>query len=138
MRRLSLKWLLACMLISGSAMAAENTSDQLTEARIAATPPTIGANSFYISNGPALAASPLVKLPIGSIVPKGWLRHQLELEAQGTIGHLEELSHWCKFEGNAWADPNGQGENGWEELPYWLKGYGDLGYVLQDPAIILG
>ncbi len=69
-------------------------------------------------------------------MPKGWLRHQLELEAQGTIGHLEELSHWCKFEGSAWADPNGLGDNGWEELPYWLKGYGDLGYVLQDPAII--
>jgi hypothetical protein len=25
---------------------------------------------------------------------------------------------------------------GWEELPYWLKGYGDLGYVLKDEKII--
>ncbi len=51
-------------------------------------------------------------------------------------GRLEELSHWVKFEGNAWSDPNGLGENGWEELPYWLKGYGDLGYVLHDSVII--
>ena len=34
------------------------------------------------------------------------------------------------------CDPNGLGENGWEELPYWLKGYGDLGYVLHDSVII--
>ena len=51
-------------------------------------------------------------------------------------GRLPEISKWCKFEGNAWADPQGQGHSGWEELPYWLKGYGDLGYVLKDEAII--
>src|SRR6185369_5874329 len=32
--------------------------------------------------------------------------------------------------------PNGQGQFGWEELPYWLKGYGDLGYVLRSDLII--
>jgi hypothetical protein len=32
--------------------------------------------------------------------------------------------------------PAGQGKFGWEEVPYWLRGYIDLGYVLQDPAII--
>jgi DUF1680 family protein len=77
-----------------------------------------------------------MKLPIGSITPNGWLRHQLELEAEGMIGHLEEISKWCKFDENAWANPEGQGHSGWEELPYWLKGYGDLGYVLKDPTII--
>ncbi|MEW5901389.1 MAG: beta-L-arabinofuranosidase domain-containing protein, partial [Acidobacteriota bacterium] len=25
---------------------------------------------------------------------------------------------------------------GWEEMPYWLKGYGDLGYILKDPEMI--
>ena len=79
-----------------------------------------------------------MKLPIGAITPKGWLRHQLELERDGMAGHLAEISPWCKFEGNAWASPQGQGQNGWEELPYWLKGYGDLGYVLKDQAIIAG
>jgi DUF1680 family protein len=60
----------------------------------------------------------------------------LDLEAAGMCGRLPEVSPWCKFAGNAWTDPNGQGRNGWEEVPYWLKGYGDLGYVLKDPRII--
>ena len=51
-------------------------------------------------------------------------------------GRLPEISPWCKFDRNAWADPEGKGHSGWEELPYWLKGYGDLGYVLKDEAII--
>src|SRR5438067_9899077 len=90
---------------------------------------------LYVANRDPLLPSPLIKLPIGSITPRGWLRHQLELEAQGMTGRLPELSKWCKFEGNAWADPQGQGHSGWEELPYWLKGYGDLGYVLKDDLI---
>jgi hypothetical protein len=107
-----------------------------TVARVVETPPTSSTNSFYIGNRPPLLPSPLIKLPIGSITPKGWLRHQLELAAQGLTGHLLEISKWCKYEGNAWADPQGQGHSGWEELPYWLKGYGDLGYVLKNEAII--
>ena len=35
-----------------------------------------------------LAASGLIKLPIGAITPKGWLRRQLELERDGMVGHL--------------------------------------------------
>jgi hypothetical protein len=101
-----------------------------------ATPPVASANPFYVSNKQPLATSPLVKLPIGNIVPHGWLRHQLQLEADGMTGHLEEISKWCKFEDSAWATANGQGQYGWEELPYWLKGYGDLGYVLKDDKII--
>jgi len=105
-------------------------------AKVVETPPTSSTNSFYTGNRAPLLPSLLIKLPIGSITPKGWLRHQLELEAQGMIGRLSEISKWCKFEGNAWADPKGQGHSGWEELPYWLKGYGDLGYVLNDEAIV--
>jgi len=90
----------------------------------------------YVTNRAPLAPAAFIKLPIGSIKPKGWLRRQLELEAAGMIGHLEEISKWCKFENSAWASPDGQGQFGWEELPYWLKGYGDLGYVLNDQNII--
>src|SRR4051812_2678929 len=90
----------------------------------------------YTANRRPLVPSGLIKLPIGSITPKGWLRHQLELEANGMTGRLPEISKWSKFDGNAWADPNGEGHSGWEELPYWLKGYGDLGYVLKDEKII--
>ncbi|HEV8606703.1 MAG TPA: beta-L-arabinofuranosidase domain-containing protein [Tepidisphaeraceae bacterium] len=92
--------------------------------------------SPYVSNRPPLLPSAFIKLSIGSIEPKGWLRHQLELERNGMVGHLPELSQWCKYEGNAWVEPEGVGHSGWEELPYWLKGYGDLGYVLKDEKII--
>src|SRR6185503_1847723 len=94
------------------------------------------AASVYVTNRAPLVPSAFVKLPIGAITPKGWLRHQLELEAQGMIGRLTEISKWCRFESNAWASAEGIGHSGWEELPYWLKGFGDLGYVLKDDRII--
>ncbi|HEV2970615.1 MAG TPA: beta-L-arabinofuranosidase domain-containing protein [Pirellulales bacterium] len=95
-----------------------------------------GDTNLYTSSREPLEPSRLIKLPIGSIVPRGWLRGQLELEARGLTGHLTEISPWCRFEKNAWTDTEGHGHSGWEELPYWLKGYGDLGYVLRDQAII--
>jgi hypothetical protein len=93
-------------------------------------------NAHYVSNRQPLAVSPLVKLPIGSIEPRGWLRHMLELEAAGMTGRLAELSPWLNFEKSAWANKEGKGESGWEEMPYWLKGYGDLSYVLKDESMI--
>lgn len=99
-------------------------------------PSTGTKNNFYISNRAPLLPSPFIKLPIGSITPKGWLRHQLELMAEGMTGNLTELSDFCKFEGNAWVSPTGEGNHPWEEVPYWLKGFGDLGYVLKDKRII--
>jgi hypothetical protein len=108
----------------------------LAEVRVVDTPPTAGRNGNYISNRPPLSPSPFVKLPIGSIVPQGWLRHQLELEKAGMVGRLAEISPWLNFDKSSWADKEGRGHFGWEELPYWLKGYGDLGYVLKDGAIV--
>jgi len=93
-------------------------------------------NPHYVGNRAPLTPSALLKLPLGSVRPKGWLRHQLSLEAEGMTGRLPEISKWCKFDGNAWGARDGQGQYGWEELPYWLKGYGDLGYVLRDHRIM--
>src|SRR6058998_3639256 len=124
---------LFCMALLGTfdALPAEPVCNVLTVAR-----GNSNARPLYIANRDPLLPSPFMKLPIGSIRPKGWLRHQLVLEAAGMTGHLPEISKWCKFEGNAWAAANGQGHSGWEELPYWLKGFGDLGYVLKDERII--
>jgi hypothetical protein len=91
---------------------------------------------LYVGNREPLAPSPLAKLPIGSITPRGWLRHQLELEAAGMVGRLPKLSHWIRFEESPWARPDGLSDRGWEEMPYWLRGYGDLGYVLQNEEIM--
>src|SRR5215217_668060 len=104
--------------------------------RSAKAPPTdAGTNKHYVSNRAPLAPSPFAKLPIGNVTPQGWLRGMLELEASGMHGRLPEISKWCKFEGNAWVSGTGVGHSPWEELPYWLKGYGDLGYVLKDEKI---
>ena len=99
-------------------------------------PPADRRNSFYATNQPPLRPSAFVKLPIGSINPNGWLRRELVLEANGMTGHLEEISPWLDFKTSAWTDPASKSKQGWEEMPYWLKGYGDLGYVLHDPTII--
>ncbi len=95
-----------------------------------------GKNAFYVANRAPLAQSPFLKLPIGSITPQGWLRNMLEIERDGMTGHLKEISPWLNFDTSAWASKEGKGERGWEELPYWLKGFGDLGYVLKDQDIL--
>jgi len=96
------------------------------------TPPTAAPNRHYISNRPPLATSPLVKLPIGSIRPKGWLLSQLKLMRSGFTGRLPELSRFLR-EDSGWITLKGPG---WEEMPYWLKGYADLGSILKDQEII--
>jgi hypothetical protein len=83
--------------------------------------PGLGANPFYVGNRAPLEPAPLIKLPIGAIDPRGWLRVQLELMRDGMTGHLDQLSHWVQPEDNAWLSKTGEGKNGWEELPYWLK-----------------
>lgn len=125
------KGILCTLCIAYQVLAGEQLTVQVVK-----KPPRERTNSFYVSNRPPLASSPFAKLPIGAITPKGWLRQQLILEAKGMVGHLPELSKWCKAEGNAWLSPEGEGHSGWEELPYWLKGFGDLGYVLKDESII--
>ena len=56
--------------------------------------------------------------------------------SEGMTGRLPELSEFCQKKGSAWLSADGTGEYGWEELPYWLKGFGDLGYLLEDERII--
>jgi len=91
--------------------------------------------THYAGNRPPLLPSPLIKLPTGAVRPKGWLRRQLELEADGFTGHLTEISRFCRPEGNAWLSPEGQGHSGWEEVPYWFRGFCHLAYVLDDPRL---
>ncbi len=99
--------------------------------------PDIGkTNSYYISNRAPLAPLSFIKLPVGSVEAGGWVRKYLELQRDGLTGHLGEISAWLDKKDNAWYSGTGQGSHGWEEVPYWLKGYGDLGYLLRDSGII--
>lgn len=114
------------------------TSSPVDTANVAVVdrPDMTNRNVHYVSNRAPLAPSPFIKLPIGSITPKGWMRHMLETEKAGMVGRLAEISPWLDFSKSSWADKEGGGKFGWEEMPYWLKGYGDLGYVLKDDALI--
>ena len=94
------------------------------------------SNSFYVSNKAPLQPLNFIKLPVGSIQPEGWIKKYLELQRDGLTGHLGEISAWLEKKNNAWFSDSGKGERGWEEVPYWLKGYGDLGYLLHDEKII--
>ena len=99
--------------------------------------PEIGkTNSYYVSNRVPLAPLSFIKLPVGSVEPGGWVRKYLELQRDGLTGHLGEISAWLDKKDNAWYSGTGQGSHGWEEVPYWLKGYGDLGYLLRDSGMI--
>ncbi len=93
-------------------------------------------NQYYHGNREPLLPSPLIKLPAGSIEPRGWLRKQLELQADGFLGHLPEISPFARRENNAWLNPEGTGHGHWEEVPYWFRGYISLGYLLEDERIM--
>jgi hypothetical protein len=93
-------------------------------------------NSHYVSNREPLQASSLIKLPVGSVKPEGWLLEYLHLQRDGLTGNLNKISSWLQKENNAWLSPEGRGEWGWEEVPYWLKGYANIGFILEDQEMI--
>ncbi|WP_313240485.1 beta-L-arabinofuranosidase domain-containing protein, partial [Sphingobacterium multivorum] len=98
--------------------------------------PLTGKNTQYVNNRAPLRQNALLKLPVGSIVPEGWLGKYLALQKDGLTGHLGEISAWISKKNNAWLSTDGKGDYGWEEVPYWLKGYANLGYILKDPTIL--
>ncbi len=106
------------------------------DVRFVECPATAPANTHYVGNREPLLASPLVKLPPGAVVPTGWLHEQLQRQADGFHGHLTEISRWLTKPGNAWLSPAGEGQHGWEEPPYWLKGFSNCAYVLGDERML--
>lgn len=68
-------------------------------------------------------------LPAGSIRPEGWLRRQLELEAEGLPGRLYESGRFLKSD-NGWIRPGA--DWGWEEQPYWLRTFVKLAALTRD------
>ena len=96
-------------------------------------PVALGAGSTYVPHRAPLAPAAFAKLPPGSIKPRGWLRQQLQLQLEGLNGRMPDLSDYLVYETNGWVDAD---KAAWEELPYWLRGFGDLGYVTGDERVL--
>ena len=122
--------------IAAAAVVTVTTTLAQERVDVLARPDSSQPNTLYAGNRQPLLPSPLVHLPFGTIKPQGWLRKQLELQAGGYVGHLTEISTFCNPKGNAWLSPEGVGSNGWEELPYWLRGFAAMGFVLGDVKLI--
>ena len=92
--------------------------------------PAVGTNINYPGFKAPLQSAPLIKLPVGKVQPKGWLRKYLELQKDGLNGKLGTVSAWLDKNNNQWLSD--AGDHGWEEVPYWLRGYSSLAYILDD------
>jgi DUF1680 family protein len=131
--------ILALHLVACCGMGASKLAMRQTGATVVSKPPVDRRNDFYISNREPLAPSAFVKLPIGNITPEGWLKHMLELDANGMTGNLQEVSKRVVEDDNAWFSPDGLGKryaSFWESPMYWLRSLTNLGYTLDDPQVI--
>ena len=63
--------------------------------------------------------------------PDGWLRRQLEIQAEGLSGNLQKI--WPDIRDSGWIGGN---REGWERVPYWLDGFIPLAYLLENEEMI--
>ncbi len=87
--------------------------------------------SQAIRNRAPLAPGVFAFLPLGSIRPRGWLTRQLQIQANGLSGHLDET--WPDVGPNSgWL---GGTSESWERGPYYLDGLVPLAYLLDDARL---
>ena len=63
--------------------------------------------------------------------PTGWLKSQLEIQANGLSGNLDKM--WPSVKDSSWVGGN---DDGWERVPYWLDGFVPLAFQLEDEDMI--
>jgi hypothetical protein len=83
------------------------------------------------STQPPLQAPAFARLTPGSVRPRGWLETQLKKQLAGLHGQLPKLSRFIDESTSGWIDPDSTA-SGWEEVPYWLRGYVSLAIALGD------
>jgi hypothetical protein len=87
-------------------------------------------NVNYKGNPEPLIQNAYIKLPIGTIKPEGWLKAQLQAQAEGLTGNLDDF--WPDLVNSAWKGGDGEG---WERGPYFLDGLVPLAYILDDEQL---
>jgi len=126
---------LSRIIVAATALASF-TARGADNAVVMARPDTASTNRFYVGNRAPLEPSQFIPLPIDAVHPKGWLLEIMQRQRDGLSGHLDEISVWLQKGDNAWLSKDGKGKYGWEEVPYWLRGYIQLAYILNDPKMI--
>jgi uncharacterized protein len=115
-------------------VAAAAASAPAVAARVAAASSVtdVKASSPLVANRAPLGQSSFYPFPLTSIRPKGWLKRQMEIQAAGLSGHLDEFWPDVGPE-SGWLGGNGES---WERGPYFLDGLVPLAYQLQDQKLI--
>lgn len=87
-------------------------------------------------NKPPLHPRAMARLPLGVVHPDGWLKHQLDLMCEGTVGHLDELSPfmdedngWLQYKKDYRGTEDSRTKGGWEEVVYWIRGLYPLAII---------
>ena len=123
--------ILTCLLVFISALSTSATT--ATDSITIVSRPAEGINANYPGFRPPLLSAPLIKLPVGAVQPHGWLRNYLNHQRDGLCGQLGSISAWLDKNSNQWLSDSG--DHGWEEVPYWLRGYASLAYILDDETM---
>ena len=87
-------------------------------------------DSLLLADGRSLLPQALRPLPLGGVMPAGWLRGQLQFQAAGLSGHLDEF--WPSIKDSAWV---GGKNEGWERGPYWLDGLIPLAFLIDSAPL---
>jgi Uncharacterized protein conserved in bacteria len=88
-------------------------------------------NTYYKNNPEPLLQNAYIKLPLGTVKPSGWLKSQLENQAAGLTGNLDDF--WPDLVNSSWRGGIGEG---WERGPYFLDGLVPLAYLLNEEHLI--
>lgn len=87
-------------------------------------------NVNYKNNPDPLHKNAYIKLPLGAIKPAGWLLAQLNAQAEGLTGNLDD--YWPDLVNSAWRGKDGEA---WERGPYYLDGLVPLAYLTENETL---
>ncbi|WP_329129989.1 glycoside hydrolase family 127 protein [Streptomyces sp. NBC_01476] len=114
--------------LAGPARAAAPTTAAGAAGRVAPAP-----GGLYTPNAAPLAPTAFLRLPPGAVTARGWLDGELRRQLAGLCGQYAAASHFLDMNTSGWAHP---ANTGWEEVPYWLRGYTDLAVLTGDATAL--
>jgi Beta-L-arabinofuranosidase, GH127/Ricin-type beta-trefoil lectin domain-like len=123
------------VLVAGLASAGVAAAGGLTSLAFAQKAAAAASNvspAGYITHLAPLQPAAFLRLPPGSVQASGWLATQLNYQVNGLNGQYPQVSGFLDYSATGWINKTGQG---WEEVPYWLRGLVPLAHVTGDTAV---